>query len=172
MNALHRIQPSGDSIPAWNDFIEQQKTDFLRKSDHRSAIGSVRESHWEDSLLAPVREILSRPGKAIRASLVEAGYELIRPGETPPPAAVALVEILHAGSLIVDDIEDDSPVRRGGKAVHRIFGLVCVRGHHPGEDGSLGDACAGTNHASPTPRAKPAVARPRGMRRTLSGSSV
>ena len=87
MNALHRIQPSGDSIPAWNDFIEQQKTDFLRKSDHRSAIGSVRESHWEDSLLAPVREILSRPGEGHSRQSVEAGYELIRPEKRhrPPP---------------------------------------------------------------------------------------
>jgi len=33
------------------------------------------------------------------------------------------VEILHAGSLVIDDIEDDSKVRRGGKAIHRVFGI-------------------------------------------------
>jgi geranylgeranyl pyrophosphate synthase len=123
MNALHRIPTVTDRVPVWNDFIEHQKPDLLRKSHHPSAVGSVRESHWEDTLLAPVREILSRPGKAIRASLVEAGYALVRRGERPPTAAVALVELLHSGSLIVDDIEDDSPVRRGGRAIHRIFGL-------------------------------------------------
>ena len=123
MNALHRIAQSSDNAPVWNDLIEQQKPDLLRSSAHPTVTGPIRESHWENALLAPVREILSRPGKAIRASLVEAGYALIRPGQTPPAAATALVEILHAGSLIVDDIEDDSPVRRGGRALHRIFGI-------------------------------------------------
>lgn len=123
MNALHRMSQPAGSAPTWNDLIEQQKPDLLHASDHPSVSAPVRESHWENALLAPVREILSRPGKAIRASLVEAGYALVRPGETPLAPAIALVEILHAGSLIVDDIEDDSPVRRGGRAVHRIFGI-------------------------------------------------
>jgi geranylgeranyl pyrophosphate synthase len=34
-----------------------------------------------------------------------------------------LVELLHAGSLIVDDIEDDSVQRRGQAALHRLIGL-------------------------------------------------
>ena len=34
-----------------------------------------------------------------------------------------LVEILHAGSLIVDDIEDDSKYRRGKPALHLMVGL-------------------------------------------------
>jgi geranylgeranyl pyrophosphate synthase len=123
MNALYRTPPSADNLPAWNDLIEQQKPALLRASDHPAVTDSVREGHWENVLLAPVREILSRPGKAIRASLVDAGYALVRPGQTAPIAATALVEILHAGSLIVDDIEDDSPVRRGGRAVHRIYGI-------------------------------------------------
>jgi geranylgeranyl pyrophosphate synthase len=123
MNALHRLPQSMDNVPTWNDLIEKQKPDLLRPSAHPAVAGSVREGHWEDTLLAPVREILSRPGKAIRASLVDAGYALVRSGQTAPTAATALVEILHAGSLIVDDIEDDSPVRRGGRAVHRIYGI-------------------------------------------------
>jgi geranylgeranyl pyrophosphate synthase len=123
MNALHRTSQSSDNAPPWNDLIEQQKPALLRTKAHPAMAGSIRESHWENALLAPVREILSRPGKAIRASLVRAGFALVRPGQTPPTAANALVEILHAGSLIVDDIEDDSPVRRGGRAIHRIFGV-------------------------------------------------
>jgi len=123
MNALHRSPRSADNALDLNDFIEQQKPAVLGASAHPAVLGSIREGHWESALLVPVREILSRPGKAIRASLVEAGYALVRPGKTPPTAATALVEILHAGSLIIDDIEDDSPVRRGGRAIHRIFGI-------------------------------------------------
>ena len=123
MNALHRITHAAAHSPDWNDLIEQQKPRLLRKSHHPLVAEPVRESHWENALLAPAREILARPGKAIRASLVGAGYALVRPGELPPLSALALVEILHSGSLVVDDIEDDSPVRRGGRAVHRIFGV-------------------------------------------------
>jgi geranylgeranyl pyrophosphate synthase len=123
MIALPRIVKAADNAPDWNDLIEEQKPRLLRGSHHPAVVQSVRESHWENTLLAPVREILSRSGKAIRASLVGAGYALVRSGEMPPPGAVALVEILHSGSLVVDDIEDDSPVRRGGRAIHRIFGV-------------------------------------------------
>jgi len=34
-----------------------------------------------------------------------------------------LVEVVHAGSLIVDDIQDDSLERRGGPALHRLYGV-------------------------------------------------
>jgi geranylgeranyl pyrophosphate synthase len=40
-----------------------------------------------------------------------------------PPALPLLIELLHAGSLIVDDIEDDSEQRRGGPTLHRRYGL-------------------------------------------------
>jgi len=123
MNALNRIPLSIHNAPVWNDLIEQQRPALTPASAHPAVSAKVRDGHWENALIAPVREILSRPGKSIRASLVEAGYALVRPGETPPVEAAALVEILHAGSLIIDDIEDDSPVRRGGRTIHRIFGM-------------------------------------------------
>jgi len=34
-----------------------------------------------------------------------------------------VIELLHAGSLIVDDIQDDSALRRGEEALHRRYGL-------------------------------------------------
>jgi geranylgeranyl pyrophosphate synthase len=40
-----------------------------------------------------------------------------------PEELGAIVEILHAGSLIIDDIEDDSSLRRGRPALHALHGL-------------------------------------------------
>ncbi|MCW5809131.1 MAG: polyprenyl synthetase family protein, partial [Deltaproteobacteria bacterium] len=45
-----------------------------------------------------------------------------RTGE-PPEALVAALELIHAGSLIVDDVEDDSDERRGAPALHRLVGV-------------------------------------------------
>ena len=74
-------------------------------------------------LLAPLRDFLSRPGKLLRARLVAISWELAG-GRGEPPAGLSLaVELLHAGSLIVDDIEDCAEQRRGRPALHLLAGL-------------------------------------------------
>lgn len=78
---------------------------------------------WDKALAGPVREFLSRPGKKFRGRLVELSWRLAgRTDPVPPPLPLA-VELLHAGSLIVDDIEDGSVHRRGRAALHRVVGL-------------------------------------------------
>jgi geranylgeranyl pyrophosphate synthase len=78
---------------------------------------------WDQVLLAPIRDILGRPGKSFRANLVRASFALVNDTESPPPQLPAALEILHAGSLIVDDIADQSRERRGGPCVHLTFGI-------------------------------------------------
>lgn len=80
---------------------------------------------WERALLGPAREFLRRPGKCFRARLVEACWMLAGGAPDAMPAELPLiVELLHAGSLIVDDIEDGSHVRRGAAALHEIYGTA------------------------------------------------
>jgi geranylgeranyl pyrophosphate synthase len=85
---------------------------------------------WENSIWSPVRDILSRPSKQIRGSLTQIGFSLAKEGlhasEEEMKALEAcsrLVELLHAGSLVVDDIQDDSELRRGGPTLHKMVGL-------------------------------------------------
>lgn len=82
-------------------------------------------------LLGPIREYLGRPGKRVRAELVRLGFELASSvsgcGDQPKPekllvALSTLVELLHAGSLAIDDIQDQSPTRRGLPALHAVIG--------------------------------------------------
>lgn len=78
---------------------------------------------WQKALLDPLCEFLSRPGKEFRARMVALAWELAgRRGGAPPELAL-LVEAIHAGSLIVDDIEDESTYRRGGRALHLDYGV-------------------------------------------------
>ena len=77
----------------------------------------------ERTLAGPLREFLARPGKQLRARLVGLSWALAG-GRGEPPAELCLaVELLHAGSLIVDDIEDCSDERRGAPALHLSAGL-------------------------------------------------
>jgi len=76
---------------------------------------------WADSFLEPGRELLRRGGKRWRPLVTVLICEALgggRAGDILTP----LTEIPHNGSLIFDDIEDASLTRRGGPAIHTVFG--------------------------------------------------
>jgi geranylgeranyl pyrophosphate synthase len=84
---------------------------------------AVPPAVWNRALRAPVFDILDRPGKGFRGRLTAAAFRLAGGQGDPPAALAAMLEVLHAGSMIIDDIEDGSSERRGGPAVHRRHGL-------------------------------------------------
>jgi len=76
------------------------------------------------SLTRPGRDLLERGGKRWRPLLMVLTAESIA-GECGGEAAlplVPLVELSHNASLVHDDIEDNSPERRGKPAVHLLYG--------------------------------------------------
>lgn len=87
------------------------------------APAGVPQSLWDAALAGPVAEFLSRPGKRFRGRLAELSWQIAGGRGDPPPELPLVVELLHAGSLVVDDIEDDSVQRRGRAALHRQIGL-------------------------------------------------
>jgi geranylgeranyl pyrophosphate synthase len=79
----------------------------------------LRERH----LLSHARDFLARPSKAFRARLIESCFVLAggAPGSVPQ-ACLDAIELLHGGSLIIDDIQDGSETRRGAPSLHRLVG--------------------------------------------------
>ncbi len=82
----------------------------------------------EQAVQGPVEEFLEHPGKAIRAQLVEVGFTLAqalaeRPGTADCGGLAECIELIHAGSLIIDDSQDNSSVRRGRPALHCRYGV-------------------------------------------------
>ncbi len=75
-----------------------------------------------EKILEPARTLLARGGKRWRPLLMMLCGELLGGGERALPLT-PLVEIVHNGSLIIDDIEDNSKERRSGPAIHLEFGL-------------------------------------------------
>jgi len=77
----------------------------------------------ETALLEPFAYITASPGKEIRNRMIEAFNQWLQ----VPPAKLAIiakvVSMLHSASLLVDDIEDDSQLRRGTPVAHRIYGI-------------------------------------------------
>jgi len=75
-------------------------------------IGKFTEPGWV---------LLRRGGKRWRSLVCMLTCEALGGGEAADEL-IPLIEIPHNGSLIIDDIEDASPTRRGKPAIHRVFG--------------------------------------------------
>lgn len=93
-------------------------------SENLKSLNPVSSNQLSSEFLYPVEEYLCRPRKNFRASLVEAGAALIRSSDIGTNLEnMALIkdaiECLHAGSLIIDDIQDGSILRRGLPSFHR-----------------------------------------------------
>ena len=88
---------------------------------HVAGLDGVSRRLWERALAGPAREFLRRPGKGMRGRLVETAFQLAGGDQLAPELPVAL-ELLHAGSLVLDDIQDASVERRGAPALHRLCG--------------------------------------------------
>jgi geranylgeranyl pyrophosphate synthase len=86
-------------------------------------LDAIPSELWETGLLGPLRDFLARPGKSVRARIVEAAWRVSGAPGSPPDLLPATIEVLHAGSLVIDDIEDEAVERRGRPALHLLYGV-------------------------------------------------
>ncbi|KAK5124635.1 hypothetical protein LTR85_001348 [Meristemomyces frigidus] len=94
-------------------------TDLTTPTDHPSTTWTPEK---ENILKGPFDYLEAHPGKDIRAQLITAFNAWLR----VPPASLAIITsiigMLHTASLLIDDVEDSSTLRRGVPAAHKIFG--------------------------------------------------
>jgi len=87
-----------------------------------AAAATLPSATWERAVAEIARDILSRPSHQFRARMCALAWRLAD-GEGEVPAVLPfMVEVIHSGSLIVDDIEDGSRERRGGPGMHLLHG--------------------------------------------------
>ncbi|TDZ35923.1 Fusicoccadiene synthase [Colletotrichum spinosum] len=73
---------------------------------------------------APIDYVSGMPSKGVRTSLIDAMNQWCRVPSAQLGAVKRVVDVLHNSSLILDDIQDDSPMRRGKTATHLVFGAA------------------------------------------------
>ncbi|GKT48733.1 ophiobolin F synthase [Colletotrichum spaethianum] len=76
----------------------------------------------DSALEAPQHYIRSMPSKGLRRSLAEALNQWLVVDDVSLDQITNIIDLLHNSSLILDDIEDESPLRRGLPATHMVFG--------------------------------------------------
>jgi len=74
------------------------------------------------SISQPFWDLMDRGGKRWRPALFLIAYEALGGDPREVLDIAAIPEIVHNGTLIVDDVEDRSETRRGRECIHRIYG--------------------------------------------------
>lgn len=97
----------------------------------KTSVGSPLhlDNDFQTHLYELLENFLNRPQKGFRRNFVRIGFDLVKATPASPEELRALeycghaIEALHAGSLIVDDIQDQSSVRRGQPTLHLEYGV-------------------------------------------------
>lgn len=80
----------------------------------------------ERILLEPYKYLLQLPGKQVRKKLSQAFNHWLNVPEDKLQVIIEVTEMLHNASLLIDDIEDSSKLRRGFPVAHSIYGIPSV----------------------------------------------
>ncbi|KAF8845967.1 terpenoid synthase [Paxillus ammoniavirescens] len=88
-----------------------------------STASSLWSAKQEAELLEPFSYIASCPGKEVRSQLILAFNHWLQVPAGQLEVITRVIGLLHNASLLVDDIEDDSELRRGKPVAHRIYGV-------------------------------------------------
>lgn len=88
-------------------------------------------------------EILNRGGKRIRGALAITGYEMLGGKDKKMIVKAArAVEMIHAYILVIDDINDRSPARRGGPTGHKLIEAYHRKNNLGGNSAHFGESIA------------------------------
>jgi len=94
---------------------------------HRTDVltsGSTWTADKEKILVGPYDYMIGHPGKDIRSQMVAGFNSWLKVPEESLSIITKVVGMLHTASLLVDDVEDDSLLRRGVPVAHSIFGTA------------------------------------------------
>ena len=77
----------------------------------------------QQALINPIWDFLDRGGKRWRPALFLLIAEAVGGDVKKLRDFTIIPELIHNGSLIIDDIEDEGELRRGKPCLHKIFGI-------------------------------------------------
>ena len=100
----------------------EQLRELVASKDFDHYMEGVDVPSMAHTLIAPVREITDRGGKSWRSYASLACCDVVGGDSRNFVQWLAIPELMHVGSLIVDDIQDRSMLRRGGPSCHLVYG--------------------------------------------------
>ena len=108
--ALEEFLPENITV----DWVERAVGKTVWKQDVHAITKAISEPVWD---------FLTRGGKRWRPMLMLICCEAVGGNPKSILPFTVIPELIHNGTLIVDDIEDNSDLRRGKPVLHKIFGV-------------------------------------------------
>jgi len=84
---------------------------------------SQRDKEQDEKLLLPYAYITQIPGKNIRSKLSRGFNYWLNIPEDKLAIIEEIIQMMHNASLLIDDIQDNSVLRRGIPVAHSIYGI-------------------------------------------------
>ncbi|KPI35887.1 Geranylgeranyl pyrophosphate synthase [Cyphellophora attinorum] len=120
------MAPASESQPVAEHANGVRRAHSRKKSKPEDEPRRLAEwnSAKEKVIMGPYDYLMAHPGKDIRSALIKAFDEFLH----VPPLSMAVVTkvvgMLHTSSLLIDDVQDNSQLRRGVPVAHNIFGTA------------------------------------------------
>ncbi|UNI20771.1 geranylgeranyl pyrophosphate synthetase [Purpureocillium takamizusanense] len=120
---LDTMRPQSDSSAAASPYQGPGAAERYASDDLNFTPRRCWTQQKEAVIRAPFDYALSHPGKSFRAQLVAAFNAML---DVPPSSLEVITRVigmLHEASLLIDDVQDSSELRRGFPVAHNIFGV-------------------------------------------------
>ncbi|KAJ4078334.1 geranylgeranyl pyrophosphate synthetase [Fusarium oxysporum] len=100
--------------------------DIVSQLCFSTAMNSELNNRWKSQRLrvadSPYNYILTLPSKGIRGAFIDSLNIWLDVPEDKTSVIKEVIGMLHNSSLIIDDFQDNSPLRRGKPSTHTVFG--------------------------------------------------
>lgn len=120
----HNVNGTHHEVPLTNGISNGDSMSI--HSDHSDSY--YQRSDWtadeEQILLGPFDYLESLPGKNMRSQLIQSFNIWLKVPEESLAVIIKVISMLHTASLLIDDIQDQSILRRGQPVAHSIFGTA------------------------------------------------
>ena len=103
-------------------FGQEKFEELVSKRGNKHLTENLDKKVYAQTLIQPIREITDRGGKSWRSYATIACCDVVGGNSQEAIDWLALPEMMHVGSLMVDDVQDGSTIRRGGPSAHIVHG--------------------------------------------------
>lgn len=94
------------------------------KATSAAPFSKTNSEEQDKLLLEPMLYLMQVPSKNIRKKLLHSFNLWTKVSHDKVDSIAEIVQLLHNASLLLDDIEDNSTLRRGIPAAHKIYGRL------------------------------------------------
>ncbi|KAH7148643.1 isoprenoid synthase domain-containing protein [Dactylonectria macrodidyma] len=120
----HPAKPAGPGLGMMQPPNQPPNPDRYAYDD----LNFTAQRSWTDDkekvVRGPFDYVISHPGKDFRAQLIGAFNAWLNVPKDSLEIITRVVGMLHESSLLVDDVQDSSELRRGFPVAHNIFGVA------------------------------------------------